>query len=76
MSRYELKRAPQKAQQEGSKAGQHTSLAVSINGPNDGHLVNQRPIGEVSSIGTYLLKVQIQKLAKDKWTEANARPVD
>ena len=52
MSGYDLKRAPQKAPQEGPKAGQDTASAVSIDGPNDSLLVNQRPLGEFSSIGS------------------------
>ena len=49
--------AYQKAPQEGPKAGRDTALAVSIDGQNDGFLVNQKPVGEVSPIGTYIGKV-------------------
>ena len=64
------------APQEGPKAGRDTALAMSIDGPNDGQLVKQRPVGEVSSIGTYLGQVSTQKLAKDQSMEAKGWPVD
>ena len=39
-----------KSPQEGPKAGRDTALALSFNGPNNGQLVNRRPVGEVKSI--------------------------
>ena len=44
--------AYQKAPQEGPKAGRDTALAMSIDGPNDGQLVKQRPVGGVFSMET------------------------
>ena len=72
---YDFQKDPQKVPKEGLKAGQHTALAVSIDGPNDGLLVNQRPVGDDSSIGTYLRQVSTQKLAQYQYTEAKGWPV-
>ncbi len=64
------------APQAGPKAGQDTALVVSIDGPNDGLLFNQRTVGEVSFICTYLAQFSSQKFSKDQATEANAPRVD
>lgn len=56
-SGYDFKRALQKAPQEGPKAGWDTALAMSIDGPKDGQLVDQQPVGEFSSMYTHILKL-------------------
>ena len=44
-------------------------MALLIDGLNDGSLVNQRPVGEVSSTGTYLSQVSSQNFAKYQTTK-------